>query len=823
MQQAPDIRIGINPVTGALNKWPLLCGAMLLGFSPFCAQAQSTPDSDVTRQGLVAKQDATPASTNDGIGDIVVTARKRSENLQSTPIAITAVNAADLAARGSVDLATVNDIAPNVVFKTGGATSGATFTPVINIRGIGQSDFTINTDPGVGVYLDGVYLGRSVGSVLDLADVERIEVLRGPQGTLFGRNTIGGAVSVISKAPSTDKFSGNVDLSGGSRAFYSVQASLNVPIASNLALRVSGMYRHRDGYVDALQYRDYKLGGERMWAGRAALRYQPFHNLTIDLSVDHTERRDPPAAIVGLQLGSVSTTSTAPTGSDSTFFNSGAGPVATAKIPYISVDAPRCASDATFRNNSLTCYGNTWLAGTTGNNSVWYDKSGQKIIPTNVLNVTGFGATVALQSAIGTFKSITSYRKFDTIFYSDLDLTPYVIFQNNNVPYRQNQLSQEFQLVGDAFHGRLNYVVGLYYFREKGDEAVDLLTPGDIPAALAPALAPTLPYFQTTSRFINNTSKAAYAQATLAVTDRLKITGGLRYTDDFKDYNVSQLRAVGAALNGSGTQQSKIWTPMANIAWQATDNLLIYGTYSEGYRAGGFAARFPGGLPTPLPSFNPEYVTSYEAGVKSTLFNRHLILNLAAFRINYRDIQVTATVANLPGFTLNLANAHFTGFEGEARAILGSGFAASVSVGYTNKTLTEVAPGTQSSAGTNAVVNITTASRLPGPAWQLNGQLTKKFELANGGRVDSEFDVHYESSDSNSVANYAIIEQPGFAVANARISYSFPRSGWSAAVGARNLFDATYFTTKVLSSASGSAYGTVARPREAYLQIGFRF
>lgn len=797
-----------SPSKDRPSKGHFLLGAALLGLIPISpAFAQdSSGATDGTEQP-------------EGLGEIIVTARKRSENLQSTPIAITAVGAQDLEVRGAVDLTTVNNIAPNVSIRNGGGVSGAGFTPVINIRGIGQSDFTINTDPGVGIYLDGVYLGRSVGSVLDLADAERVEVLRGPQGTLFGRNTIGGAVSLVSKAPSPDGAALTASAAAGSRQFVSLQAAGNLPLGENLALRVSGMFRHRQGYVKALQYDDFYAGGEEVWGIRAALRWTPAEWLTIDLSGDHTERGDTPAPAVALRLGNVSPTGTGTTGNGSTFFNSGVGPAATARLPNISTAAPRCAADPIFRDSSIACYGNAWLAGTSGTNSVWYDQRGAAIRPENRLNLSGFSGTIAVETPLGTLKSITAHREFESTFYSDLDFTPYVIFHNNNVPYDQKQFSQEIQLVGDAFDGRLSYVFGYYYFKETGDEAVDLLTPGDIPAALAASLAPGLPYFQTTTRYIDNRSQAAYGQLTFAVTDSLKLTGGLRYTDDSKDYRVTQTRIAGAQLSGTGQQTSKIWTPMVNVAWQITPDVMTYATYSEGYRAGGFAARFPGGLPTPLPSFNPESVKSYELGLKSSLFDRRLTFNLAAFRVDYDDIQVTATVASLPGFTLNLANARFTGIEAEARAVLGGGFRANFSAGYIKKELLSVLPGTQSSSGTNAVVNITTDSRLPGPEWQLNAQLEHRFELSNGARIDSTFDLHFESSDSNSVANYAIIERPGYVEANTRVGYTTADDRWTFAVGARNLFDKRYFTTKTLSSASGSAFGTVAQPREVYVQM----
>lgn len=788
------------------------CGALMLAtLAPWNAAA------------LAATTDASAQEAVEQQPEIVVTARKREENLQDIPIAITAIGAAQLEARGAVDLSDMQGLAPNLTLKTGGGTSGATFTPVVSIRGIGQSDFTINTDPGVGMYLDGVYLGRSVGSVLDLADVERVEVLRGPQGTLFGRNTIGGAISVVSKAPNTQGLSGSVVVAGGSRDFLMVRGSLNVPITDNLALRVSGVARQRDGYVDALQYDDFRLGGEKIWAARAALRFQPTDRLTIDFAVDHTERRDPPAATVGLQLGDVSINQTGPTGQVSNFFNRRQGPAATARLPWVSADAPRCATDAVFRNSSRTCYGNAWLEGTRGTNSVWNDLSGRKIRPIAKLDLTGYVGTITLDTGIGEIKSITAYREFESTFFGDLDFTPFTIFANNNQPFNQQQFSQELQLVGTALSDRLDYAIGVFYFEETGEQAVELYAPGNIPAPLAPSLAPFLPYFQTTVRTIDNSSTAIFGQMTYAITDNFKLTGGLRYTDEKKDYLVEQVRAIGANQSATGIQSTKIWTPMVNAAWQATDDLLVYGTYSEGYRAGGFAARFATGLISPLPSYDPEYVVSYEMGAKASLFDRRLTLNFAAFRMDYSDIQVTATTPDLPGFVLNLANAKFTGIELEARAVLGGGFVFSGSAGYTKKDLTNVLPGTVSNEGTNAAVPITADSILPLPDWQVNGQLQHRADLSNGGRIDTLFDVRYESRDSNSVANYPSIVQKGFAEANGRIAYTLPDDRLSIALGARNLFNTQYFTTKTISSASGSVYGTVARPREVYVQLTYRF
>ncbi|HWU15260.1 MAG TPA: TonB-dependent receptor, partial [Caulobacter sp.] len=206
------------------------------------------------------------------VDEIIVTARRRAETLQQAPISIAAFPGQDLERRGAAALADLP--LANLSIREGGSTSGAGFTPVMSIRGVGQTDFTINTDPGVGVYLDGVYLGRTVGSVLDLLDVERVEVLRGPQGTLFGRNTIGGAVRIISRAPKVaDGFTSRISVAAGEGDYRQFRVAAGGPLGDRVALRLSAVARQRGGYVDALQYDDLKLGQENL---RAALAQQAF-------------------------------------------------------------------------------------------------------------------------------------------------------------------------------------------------------------------------------------------------------------------------------------------------------------------------------------------------------------------------------------------------------------------------------------------------------------------------------------------------------------------------------------------------------------------
>src|SRR5262245_25254588 len=233
-----------------------------------------------------------------GLEEIVVTARKREERLQETPISITAMSGEALAARQIETTQELARVAPNLIVSQGQSVSGNSSAGAYFIRGIGQIDFLLNTDPGVGLYIDGVYVARSIGSILDLIDVERVEVLRGPQGTLFGRNTIGGAISVVSRPPS-GTFSADARATLGSFDLRDARLTLNGPIAETLDGKLAVLWRERDGWVDRLTDGS-RLGYEESLGARAALRWVPADSLVFDLALDYVDQdgTSPPGNVV---------------------------------------------------------------------------------------------------------------------------------------------------------------------------------------------------------------------------------------------------------------------------------------------------------------------------------------------------------------------------------------------------------------------------------------------------------------------------------------------------------------------------------------------
>ena len=226
--------------------------------------------------------------------EVVVTARKREESLQNAPISITAFGGQDLERRNITGLADIGQITPNLVFNSSAPISGNSSTASVFIRGIGQNDYTLVTEPGVGIYIDGVYIARSVGGALDLVDVERIEVLRGPQGTLFGRNTIGGAISITSQKPD-EELAGRIQLTVGKDQLTDLKGKLNLPLGDSVFSSFAISSRKRDGFVKNVQ-NGLDLGDDDSLSARAALRWLASDKVSVDFSLDATKERENGAA-----------------------------------------------------------------------------------------------------------------------------------------------------------------------------------------------------------------------------------------------------------------------------------------------------------------------------------------------------------------------------------------------------------------------------------------------------------------------------------------------------------------------------------------------
>jgi len=837
----------------------VVLGSLCMSLMATAALAEETKDP------IPSEKTVSEGKGHFDIEVISVTSRKQEEQLQDAPIAVSAFTGDELKDRGAIDVTDVAAASPNVHFQTGGATSGMSAAPTVFIRGIGQSDFNINSDPAVGMYIDGIYLGRMVGSMTDLMDLERAEVLRGPQGTLFGRNSIGGAINLITNKPDPDgDLEGDLMVALGERNYSTIKGSMHIPLSDSVAARVGGFVRKRDGYVNAVQYDDFKLGGEDVWGVRGALRFNLSDELTLDVTADWSERRDPPAAVLPTQLGNVSLEPGAggnagwvdwinggnvgapPSSSDrsttasawrfntgfSTPAGTGTGLPPAPNPAWVSTDLATCSGTSAQINSSLDCYGNAHILAGNNVNSVWYDKEGNKIEPEQALNVGGVSAVLNWETSLGVVTSTTAYREMDAQFFNDNDFTPYIIFSNINDEFTQEQFSQELQLAG-SYNDNLKYIAGLYYFKENGQQTIKLLAPL-LPPAGAPPAAAHLPLFQTVDRIVENTSKAIYGQIIYDFTDNVHLTTGVRYTKNDKVLNLDLARGDVSqpwfTAEGSAEDSISETNTLLNLSWNINDDVMVYGQITNGFRDGGWPVRFPG-LPAGIPDldtvgFGPEQVEAYELGIKSTWFDSAVRINAAIFTTAYDDIQIEFSDSELNGApnTSNLGEATITGFEAEISYVATDNLRFDLSLGYLDAGLDSITNGSLDTGADNTATTITTANQMPyTPDWQIGLGVSHLIDLESGAYIRSRVDWSYTDDQFYTIENSPLNSQKAYSTLNANIAYITPEENWELTLGAKNLTDESYSTTSRTAADAGSVFESVSRPREVYVQARYLF
>ena len=582
----------------------------------------------------------TPQSADDGIGDIVVTAQKRAENIQDVPIAISAVGSQYLESRGIDSIDKLGTIAPNVKIER--APASKTISQ-ISIRGSVTINPAITWEPAVGLYLDGVYIAKAQGSIFDVADLERVELLRGPQGTLYGRNALAGAVNLVTKKPSGEA-GGSVDLTYGSFNELRVRGVLDLPQMGPFSVKLSGQYRKRDGLVDLVP--DHPVVGGRTdsidsGSFMVQVRAQLSDNVTADYTFDYSKaRQDPPFS----QLLRVNRN-----GDPRDIFDPA---------------SPGYAFGGAFF--PLDLYTNPNRSTTAAIDAPAYERS------------RSYGHALTLTADLGavTIKSITAYRDLDWADGLDLDGSPLpVAFTQRITDY--HAFSQELQLTGEAGDGRLNYVFGAFYF----DEKAETLNPQT--------------YFgggvDLQSDYGSNTEAfALYAQLDYKLTDSLKISLGGRYTHEKKDVrryfrvNFDPANGIFSPLVVADIAYGVIpdatynnFSPAVTVAWEANPNVNFYARFAQGFKSGGFngetnvfvapTTACPSGATELCTPYRPEKVDSYELGMKTRLADGRVIFNVAAFRSEHKDMQLSVFTASTGAASIvkNAAAARIQGLEFE--------------------------------------------------------------------------------------------------------------------------------------------------------------
>ena len=807
------------------------------------------------------------------IEEIVVTARRREESLQDTPIAVTAYTEDEMDLRGHLNITDISQSTPNVNIEQAASVSGLSAAPTVFIRGVGQLDFVINTDPAVGVYVDGVYIARSIGSMMDLMDLERAEVLRGPQGTLFGRNTLAGAVNLISRRPTMDEFNAKLTLAAGENDYAQFNGAFNIPITDNLAARVSMMQRQKGGYVRANPdfYDDLWLGDDNTTGFRGQLEFLPSDAVRVNLSADYTRSRAAPSPMIPLEFYPE-------VGMWPIFWNGGqwmgmfmmgAGGIAECATPQ---------GQATNRD----CYGPVHYRGKESyeTTAVFYDIYGDfDPDPTNEVDVTGGAATIEVDTAIGTFKSITAYRGFQSDFRNDHDYTEVQLFSNINDDFHQDGRSQEFQLVGNALDGRLDYTAGLYAFAETGTEVVSLI--GVSGQTVTRRSAGTEGRsFQRIVRDIDNTSDALYGQITYHFEQPFHLTVGLRATEDTKAFDVTLHRDFcpdnpadpsypdylgGTTCNGDGrisrdkmndvfqrADGSATWSevdPMLSLAYDVNDTTMVYGTYATGFRDGGYASRFPEGTPNPIPSFDPEYVTNIEFGAKTELADGSLRLNTALFHTTYDNMQVSGRPADLASGATGIENVGLgilNGLELEALWVVNENLRIDATVGLLDATVDSLSGiGGYFESGVytyyeegyvGADGQVLTQANCPAgrvciPHAEMVLPYTPETNYTIGvshrlpigtGHLLTRLDLIHNDAQRFRIEPDPSMREDAYNVVHASTTFNSGNEQWALSFGIRNATNEIYSTAGSFSTTGiGVSAVNISRPREAYLRYQY--
>lgn len=754
----------------------------------------------MAQQAQAQDQAQADENTPESAREIVVTAQFREQRLQDTPLSITAVDAGLLASRNQTDIAQIAQQAPNVTLNAMGGAYGSSLGA--SIRGIGQFDFNPAYEPGVGMYVDDVYYATLTGGIFDLLDLERVEVLRGPQGTLTGRNAIGGAIKLFSKKP-TDENSGMVEAVYGSRNRVDVRGSANFILAQDLYARVSGVYKRQNGYVDQVDYGCAKPGnpqgisarpgtgqdcvidklGEKGYAGlRGSLRYNPGDNFDLVIIGDYThEERTNAAEVISL--------------------------INPAKI----TPAYACGRFCTYANFYAPAGGQV----------------GQGYNMPNRLKFDGYGfsanMTVGLSDSLN-IQSITAYRNYRQKWGTDDDFTPDLAIAGQG--YNDLKFwffSQELR-VNAKLGDMIDLTVGGFY----SDQRSVYFTRQDIRY-----IAPGLNFQFLGNDPVNADSKAVFGTVIARPMEGLTLTGGLRYTKESKDYTFVRKNFDGVtrsiflgALDGVKAVYAgdKVdWRMSAD--YRFSPEVLAYVTVGTGFKGGGVTARPFDAAQALNGSFDPETVTAYEAGLKTDLFDRRLRLNLAGFINDYNDIQLpliscASLGSNAPcGARQNAGNGRIKGFELEMQASPIAGLDIDASLSHLTGNYKNIDPRVG-----NAIL---LTDPIVTPNWKYSFGIQYRADLGSAGSITPRFDfAHTGKTSAGRIAAGQPIEFfNAYDIGNARLTWRNEGEDLSISMEVQNVFNEYYTPFRFASvyAFTGTAYSQVGRPREWAVTVQKRF
>ncbi len=749
--------------------------------------------------------------------EVVVTAQFREERLQETPIAISAFTSDNLDARGIYTVTDLDQFVPNAVIAPLGAGWGATMAAFI--RGVGLGDNILSFEPGVPIYVDDVYNGRPQGAIFDLLDLERVEILRGPQGTLFGKNAVGGTVRLISKKPRGDG-TGSLSVTVGSYDRIDARGWMDVPVIEDKVFaRFSFSSKTADGFFKVLDY-ECVNGAGSLGPGGAGLPDGPYNVPGVY-----------PGGLNGIALGSVVTPGRGCVVDTLQDENVQSGRAAFRFLFSDDVEL-NLIGDVTQQRQKGPGDKYTVIDGTNGLNQFWgavfadpvfgpgmsyddrfvtdslytnysrYDDPLTNRLVPNVNNLDHWGVSATLEWQLTEglrLKSITAYRDWWNEFGRDSDGTPLP----NNATFdesKHRQFTQELQLTGTA--GSLDWVAGAFYY-----DAHDSNRGFDF-------LYPTIIYQNDSFDEQDTKNWAVFAQGTLHATEQLSFTLGGRYTDDQKDATIYRASFYGdIAIDSQFVPTSATNTDYTvAVDYQWSDDLMTYAKYATGFKGGGFSPRPATELQTE--PFEPEYLKTFEIGLKSELAQRRVRLNAAVFFSRYEDQQTFAQQLDSSGANwfreVNAGKADIWGIEAELLAEPIENLRIEGSFGYVNYELVDNEGNELLFEDDNCDGERCYSPRTPKYTGAVGMQYS--FGMEGGSSITPRLDAVYQSKIYFTTNNQG--PQDGYTLLNGRLTWMSPDENWQIALYGQNLTDEEYFNGKLsLVGFFGREQGNPGTPR----------
>jgi iron complex outermembrane receptor protein len=769
-----------------LVSWVALLCALVVG---------KTHASDAS-----APQDQSASAA--ALEEITVTARRVSENLQQTPVSITAITSEDIDNRGITSIADLASEAPNVTLEQN--TAGFGKSAIAFIRGVGQYDYLPAFEPGVGFYVDDVYQGTLFGSLVNLTDIGRVEVLRGPQGTLFGKDNEGGAVRFFSPQPTGDN-SGSVEAGYGSYNRQQLKGSFDVALVPDqLFLRVSAGSNSYNGYVRLVDFvcaypalsgtlprttpnkqsgncDEGTLGGDDSKAARATLRWLPTKDLDIQLSADVLDDKGEPGAETLLAANPAI---------------AAGGPIY-GGVPWDS----RFISKDPFVTYSTYTDPKTGLSFPKVNNISAFDV-------TNSINWdTSFGIHV---------KNILAYRRYNGEFTEIWGNAPVHTDDNYFKPYH-HQLSEELQFSGKLFDDKLDWTVGGYYYKAL-TELNDYIS---IPLV-------NFAFFGVDP--VDDKDSSGFLHGVYHVTDKLSVEGGVRHTSQSKTYTFDRLIPT-------PTGQPQIYLPgfdpslakesstsrfdyRASVSYQWTPDIMTYAQYATGFKGPGINPR-PSSAADVIP-FKEEDLKSYEIGAKTQWLDNRLRLNVSGYVSDYTNLQLSIAIdeGGVPGSTVaNAGKVRITGGEAELEAEPISRLLISASVGVLKYDILELG----------------SASGFPGgpalgdqapyvPNQKVGFAIQYGIGLAGFGTLTPRIDTTYQSKTYADPSNSPLAETGGYSLTDFHLTYDSPSDKWQGQFEIKNLFNRLYYVNKFFQyDSAGMVVGQPGMPLTLFVSVKRKF